>query len=476
MTRDRVRQGALPRTETPIPGLVVFDLPVHGDSRGWFKENWQREKMTALGPARLRAGAEQHLVQRRRRHHPRHPRRAVGQVGLGRDRADLRRLGRPARRAHLRRRRSPPSSTRPGRSSCRAASATPTRPSNRTPPTPTSSTTTGRPTRRTRSSTSPTRPPPSPGRSRSPTSRSPPKDLAHPRLADVTPIAAAQDPRPRRRRPARPRPARRVRRRARTSSTRPAPTSTSPRPTSRPRAAGATTTPSSTPPPTPPSTLAETPDGRDATRGRRTSPAVAALAAVAAANGITLVHVSSDYVFDGTADRPYTRGRPGLPARRLRADQGRRRRRRRHRAPPLHRPHVLGDRRRQELRPHHGLARRTRHRPESRRRPDRAPHLHRRHRRAASATCSTPGPPYGIYNLTGAGEPVSWADIARAVFALTGHDPARVTGVTTDEYFASAQGPVAPRPRNSVLDLAKLEATGFAPADQRSALAAYLAG
>ncbi|MDN4465678.1 sugar nucleotide-binding protein, partial [Microbacterium aurantiacum] len=35
--------------KTPIPGLMVFDLPVHGDSRGWFKENWQREKMTALG-------------------------------------------------------------------------------------------------------------------------------------------------------------------------------------------------------------------------------------------------------------------------------------------------------------------------------------------------------------------------------------------------------------------------------------------
>ncbi|CAH0131098.1 dTDP-4-dehydrorhamnose 3,5-epimerase family protein [Microbacterium sp. Bi128] len=34
---------------TPIPGLVVVDLPVHGDSRGWFKENWQREKMTAAG-------------------------------------------------------------------------------------------------------------------------------------------------------------------------------------------------------------------------------------------------------------------------------------------------------------------------------------------------------------------------------------------------------------------------------------------
>lgn len=35
--------------ETPIPGVVVYDLPVHGDNRGWFKENWQRDKMIAIG-------------------------------------------------------------------------------------------------------------------------------------------------------------------------------------------------------------------------------------------------------------------------------------------------------------------------------------------------------------------------------------------------------------------------------------------
>ena len=35
--------------ETPIPGLVVLRLPVHEDARGWFKETWQREKMSALG-------------------------------------------------------------------------------------------------------------------------------------------------------------------------------------------------------------------------------------------------------------------------------------------------------------------------------------------------------------------------------------------------------------------------------------------
>lgn len=35
--------------ESPIPGLFVIKLPVHGDNRGWFKENYQKEKMEALG-------------------------------------------------------------------------------------------------------------------------------------------------------------------------------------------------------------------------------------------------------------------------------------------------------------------------------------------------------------------------------------------------------------------------------------------
>ena len=36
-------------TDTTIEGLEVVDLSVHGDARGWFKENLQRAKMTALG-------------------------------------------------------------------------------------------------------------------------------------------------------------------------------------------------------------------------------------------------------------------------------------------------------------------------------------------------------------------------------------------------------------------------------------------
>ena len=39
----------LAATESPIDGLYVVDLSVHGDDRGWFKENWQKAKMEAAG-------------------------------------------------------------------------------------------------------------------------------------------------------------------------------------------------------------------------------------------------------------------------------------------------------------------------------------------------------------------------------------------------------------------------------------------
>ena len=35
--------------QTPIDGLLVVDLVVHGDNRGWFKENYQKAKMEELG-------------------------------------------------------------------------------------------------------------------------------------------------------------------------------------------------------------------------------------------------------------------------------------------------------------------------------------------------------------------------------------------------------------------------------------------
>ncbi|GAA1841560.1 dTDP-4-dehydrorhamnose reductase [Microbacterium koreense] len=79
-------------------------------------------------------------------------------------------------------------------------------------------------------------------------------------------------------------------------------------------------------------------------------------------------------------------------------------------------------------------------------------------------------PASGVYNVTNSGDPVSWAQIAREIFALGGHDRDRVRPCTTEEYQASAKAPVAPRPRNSTLDLSKLEATGFAPRSWRDAL------
>ena len=72
------------------------------------------------------------------------------------------------------------------------------------------------------------------------------------------------------------------------------------------------------------------------------------------------------------------RGRALLPAGRLRADQGRRRHRRRHGAAALHRAHLVGDRRRPQLRAHHAEAGRRRRLPDGRARPGRPADLHPR--------------------------------------------------------------------------------------------------
>lgn len=41
--------GELAIRELAIPGLYEVDLVVHGDNRGWFKENYQQAKLEALG-------------------------------------------------------------------------------------------------------------------------------------------------------------------------------------------------------------------------------------------------------------------------------------------------------------------------------------------------------------------------------------------------------------------------------------------
>lgn len=82
--------------------------------------------------------------------------------------------------------------------------------------------------------------------------------------------------------------------------------------------------------------------------------------------------------------------------------------------------------------------------------------------------------PYGTYNLTNDGEPASWADVAAAVFEARGRSADDVGRTSTEAYFAD-KPQAAVRPLNSVLDLAKIKATGFAPRDWRTALAEYLA-
>lgn len=217
---------------------------------------------------------------------------------------------------------------------------------------------------------------------------------------------------------------------------------------------------------------AETPDGRrDAWAANVT--AVAALARIATENGITLVHVSSDYVFDGTSETPYTETDPfsplGVYGQTKAAGDAI------VAAVPRHyiirTSWVIGDGK-NFVRTMATLAQRGIN----------PTVVSDQTGRLTFTTDIAAGiqhllntrAPHGTYNLTGAGEPASWADIARTVYQLTGHDPARITDVTTAEYFANATGPVAQRPANSTLDLTKIENAGYTPEDWRIALKTYL--
>ncbi|MBF4561681.1 sugar nucleotide-binding protein [Microbacterium sp. VKM Ac-2870] len=215
-------------------------------------------------------------------------------------------------------------------------------------------------------------------------------------------------------------------------------------------------------------------DAAEASPGREAAwrvnvVAVAALARVAAANDLTLVHVSSDYVFDGQSDLPHPEDEPLSPL------------------GVYGQTKAAGDTVVATV-PRHFIVRTSWVIGEGKNfvatmaslaergvdpsvvadqtgRLTFASDIARGIRHLLSS-----GAAPGVYNLTGSGEPLSWAEIARRVFVLTGNDPSRVHGVATQEYFATADGPVAPRPGNSVLDLAKIEASGFVPSDHLAAL------
>jgi len=71
--------------------------------------------------------------------------------------------------------------------------------------------------------------------------------------------------------------------------------------------------------------------------------------------------------------------------------------------------------------------------------------------------------PFGVYNVTNSGDPASWAGIAREIFKIAGYNNT-VTGITTAEYY-KGKPDIAPRPLNSIMDLEKLHQTKF---DSRS--------
>lgn len=79
---------------------------------------------------------------------------------------------------------------------------------------------------------------------------------------------------------------------------------------------------------------------------------------------------------------------------------------------------------------------------------------------------------FGTYNVTNDGEVASWADITREIFK-DGDFDLTVTDTTTAEYFAGKEG-IAPRPLNSVMNLDKLHATGFESRDWHDDLKDYI--
>jgi len=82
--------------------------------------------------------------------------------------------------------------------------------------------------------------------------------------------------------------------------------------------------------------------------------------------------------------------------------------------------------------------------------------------------------PYGTYNLTGSGRVVSWFEIACKVFEMTCGNADAVLPATTDEYYAVSKHPISPRPVHSALSLRKIRSAGFEPVDWENSVEQYI--
>jgi dTDP-4-dehydrorhamnose 3,5-epimerase len=80
--------------------------------------------------------------------------------------------------------------------------------------------------------------------------------------------------------------------------------------------------------------------------------------------------------------------------------------------------------------------------------------------------------PAGTYNVSNDGTPASWAEITRQIFKLA-ELPNTVSDVPTEEYYRGKDG-IAPRPLGSELDLTKIKAAGYQPADWHDSLTQYV--
>jgi dTDP-4-dehydrorhamnose 3,5-epimerase len=80
---------------------------------------------------------------------------------------------------------------------------------------------------------------------------------------------------------------------------------------------------------------------------------------------------------------------------------------------------------------------------------------------------------YGTYNASNAGDSVSWADITRTIFHEAGYSDLSVSDTTTAEYYKGKEA-IAPRPLLSTLDLSKIGSTGFVSTDWHQDLEKYV--
>lgn len=71
---------------------------------------------------------------------------------------------------------------------------------------------------------------------------------------------------------------------------------------------------------------------------------------------------------------------------------------------------------------------------------------------------------YGIYNFTNDGPIMAWSDIAKLVYEKMNLSPSYVKSVSTEEYYSGKSG-IAPRPLNGQLKLDKIIKTGLTPRD-----------